>query len=106
MSSEHPLLWAIIVSFCITAAAMPLLKRMALAFAITASRAGGKVPDTVPVLGGPAIVGGLLMAAAVLDMLPLWLAVGVLFLCVSGVVDDAQVLTPGQKLAAELIAAM
>src|SRR5260370_36521783 len=84
MSSKHPLLWAMIVSFCITAAAMPLLKLMALAFGITASRAGGKVPGTVPGLGGPAIVGGLLMAAAGPGMLPAWLARGGVFLVGSG----------------------
>jgi UDP-GlcNAc:undecaprenyl-phosphate GlcNAc-1-phosphate transferase len=83
---------------------MPILKRLALALDITAPRAGDITPDRVPTLGGPGIIAGFLLGAAALGNLPLWLVVGPVFLCLAGVIDDAIVLTPAQKIAAELTA--
>ena len=64
MSLKHPLVWSVIVSFCIASLLMPLLRRLGLAFGITAARAGEQSPTMVPVLGGPAIVAGFVLAAA------------------------------------------
>ena len=85
---------------------MPVLKRLAFAFGITASRAGDRMPARVPALGGPGIIGGFVLGAGVFGMLPLWLVIGSVFLSVTGVIDDAIILTPIEKLAAELIAAL
>jgi UDP-GlcNAc:undecaprenyl-phosphate/decaprenyl-phosphate GlcNAc-1-phosphate transferase len=106
MPFQLPPLSAFIISLGSAAAAMPLLKRLALALGITASRAAGATPSTVPTLGGPGIIASFALGAGVLGMLPLWLAIGPLFLCLAGVIDDAIVLTPGQKIAAELIATL
>jgi UDP-GlcNAc:undecaprenyl-phosphate/decaprenyl-phosphate GlcNAc-1-phosphate transferase len=103
--SDHPLLWAVFISGSTAAASMPVLKRLGLAFEITASRADGSTPARVPTLGGPGIVAGFVLGAGLLGMLPLWLLIGPLFLCIAGVVDDARVLTPAQKIAAEVVAA-
>src|SRR5229473_7392416 len=102
MSLKHPLVWSVIVSFCIASLVMPLLKRLGLAFGITAARAGGQSSTMVPVLGGPAIVAGFVLAAARVGMLAPWLALAVVLLCLAGVVDDAIALTPAQKLAAQV----
>ena len=106
MPSEHLLLWAVIISASSAAAAMPMLKRLALALDIMASRTDGNMPTRIPTLGGPGIIAGFVLGAAVLGMLPLWLVIGPVFLCIAGVIDDAIILTPAQKIAAELIAAV
>jgi len=103
MPSEHPLLWAAMIGASSAAAAMPMLKRLSLTFHITAARADDGRGE-VPTLGGPGIIAGFALGAGVLGMLPFWLVIGPVFLCLAGVVDDAIILTPAQKIAAELIA--
>jgi UDP-GlcNAc:undecaprenyl-phosphate GlcNAc-1-phosphate transferase len=105
MSSEYSVLWAAIVSFCIATSVIPLLKRLAVAFRMTASPAVD-VSGAVPVLGGPAIIAGFMLAALTVHALPMWLALAIVFLCLAGLLDDAIVLTPAQKLGFELIAAI
>jgi UDP-GlcNAc:undecaprenyl-phosphate GlcNAc-1-phosphate transferase len=106
MPSQYPLLWAVIISASSAAAAMPVLKRLALVFGITASRAGDNTPAVVPALGSPGIIAGFMLGAGVLGMLPLWVVIGPVLLSVAGVIDDAIILTPVQKITAELIAAL
>ena len=106
MPSEHLLFWAVIISASSAAAAMPMLKRLALTLDITAPPADKSVRARVPTLGGPGIIAGFALGAGVLGVLPLWLIIGPVFLCMAGVIDDARVLTPAQKIAAELIAAV
>jgi UDP-N-acetylmuramyl pentapeptide phosphotransferase/UDP-N-acetylglucosamine-1-phosphate transferase len=102
MSSQYPLLWAVIISASSAAAAMLVLKRLARALGITASRAGDDLPGEVPTLGGPGIIGGFALSAGVIGMLPLWLVIGPVFLAAAGVIDDAIILTPPRKIAQKL----
>jgi UDP-GlcNAc:undecaprenyl-phosphate GlcNAc-1-phosphate transferase len=106
MPFEHPLLWAVAISSASAAATIPILKRLALGFGITALRAGHDRLGKVPTLGGPGIIAGFAVGAGILGMLPSWLVIGPVFLCIAGVIDDAIVLTPIQKVAAEVIAAL
>ena len=98
MPTEHPLLWGIITSASAAGLAMPLLKRVAIVFDITASRAGDSTPARVPTLGGPGIIAGFALGAGVLGMLPLWLVIGSVFLCLAGVIDDVMASRRPKKL--------
>jgi UDP-GlcNAc:undecaprenyl-phosphate/decaprenyl-phosphate GlcNAc-1-phosphate transferase len=106
MPFRHLLLWAVIISASAAAAAMPALKRFALALGITAARAGNDKPAQIPALGGPGIITGFALSASIVGMQPWSLVIGGVFLTAAGVIDDAIILTPVQKIAAESIAAL
>lgn len=95
-----------LAGFCVSAGLMQVAKRAAIKFGITAPRTRGEAPEQVPALGGPPIIAGALLAALLAGATPLWLAVPVMLLCAAGVIDDAIVLTPKQKIGAELLAAV
>jgi UDP-GlcNAc:undecaprenyl-phosphate GlcNAc-1-phosphate transferase len=106
MNSLRLMFAAVGVSFCLTGAAMPLIRRLCLVWRITAPRAVGERRERVPSLGGPPIIAGALCALALTAGVPLWLGLPIALLCVAGIVDDILVLTPSRKLAAELVAAV
>jgi len=93
------------ISFCLTAATMPIARWICFRWDITAPRSVGERPEQVPSLGGPPIIAGALCALALTAGVPLWLGLSIALLCLAGVIDDIIVLTPLQKLGCELIAA-
>jgi UDP-GlcNAc:undecaprenyl-phosphate GlcNAc-1-phosphate transferase len=105
MASLLPMLEAVGVSFCLTAAMMPVARWICFRWQITAPRTVGEKPERVPTLGGPPIIAGIFCALALTAGVPSWLGVSIALLCGAGVVDDIIVLSPRQKLACELVAA-
>src|SRR5690242_19547065 len=92
------------VAFVATAATVPLMKRVA---ALTGAVAH---PSTerwhrgeIPLLGGGAIICGLLAPAAIRSDIPLWLMVAVLAMFSAGLIDDYVSLSPAQKLVIQIV---
>jgi len=94
---------AAVISFGGAAVLLPVLRAIAsrLGIVATPSRETCHTEPT-PVMGGVAIVVGVLAGLAAVGELPLWMATGMVALLAVGVIDDAVALTPGRKLIAQL----
>jgi UDP-GlcNAc:undecaprenyl-phosphate/decaprenyl-phosphate GlcNAc-1-phosphate transferase len=93
---------AIITALALIPAARAIGRR----FGITARRGGRTDSDEpVAVFGGFAIVGAILLALAITDALPHWVALSIVALWILGAVDDARELRPYQKFAGQLTVA-
>jgi UDP-GlcNAc:undecaprenyl-phosphate/decaprenyl-phosphate GlcNAc-1-phosphate transferase len=97
---------AAISAFIAALALIPAARAIGLRFDITARRGGRTDSDErVAVFGGFAIVGAILLALAITDALPRWIAVSIVALWILGAVDDARELRPYQKFAGQLLIA-
>lgn len=92
------LLGLTLLAFALSAAAVPLMKRLALRWGIVATPFGvsGRRAMT-PALGGAAIVGATLVTLAVARALPGWMLLGAAGLFAVGLIDDAVTLRPLHK---------
>ena len=96
-----------IAGFAIAAGTIPLARRVALRFGITAERsADSEVTERVPVFGGAAIIAGIVGSLAMFGVLPGWVAFCAVAMWMVGVIDDARELRPREKLAAQVIVAI
>ncbi len=98
------------VAFAITLSLMPLVKRLAVKFGVVAKRAksdleGDADEESVPLLGGSAIIAALLVTLAIFGRLPSWMIVAGLSLLLLGLVDDILALKPLQKIIAQVAVA-
>jgi len=97
---------ASIVAFLLSAGSMPLAKRTARRFGITATPWSPEGFGTrTPVMGGVPIVGAIVLTLLALGDLPAWLACSSIVLLAIGVIDDRFVLNPRQKLFTEIVVA-
>ncbi len=93
-----------LIAFAAAAASVVPIRRLARRFAVVANPvADSRHSEPTPYFGGLSIVGATLVAIAVTTGLPLWMALSTLAMLAVGIVDDAIVLTPRQKLWANII---
>ncbi|MFZ0889783.1 MAG: hypothetical protein WA005_15150 [Candidatus Binataceae bacterium] len=105
-SSSLTTLLTPILAFAVAAGSAPLARAVAIRYGVVASPApDSRHPEPKPAGGGLSIISGMLLSLAITGNLPLWIALSALALLVAGLVDDAIVLSPRQKLWAELIVA-
>ncbi len=91
------------ISFAGAAILVPAVRAVASRLGIVAAPSGETGhSEPTPVMGGVAIVLGVLAGLAIVGELPLWMAAGMLALLAVGLLDDAVALTPGRKLMAQL----
>lgn len=94
------------IAFLFATAAIPLAKRIGRRLGITAHPAaqilGGQ---QIPAFGGTAIISAVAAALALTGHLSAWLGIGVGALFAVGLIDDAIVLSPRQKLACQIVVA-
>jgi UDP-GlcNAc:undecaprenyl-phosphate GlcNAc-1-phosphate transferase len=101
-------LWVPVLSFALTALLIPVVKLFAIRFGVVAAPAADVLQGPaqhrgVPLLGGVAMMGAVMAALAMAHALPVWLLVGGIGLTTIGTIDDAMVLKPRQKLAAQIL---
>ncbi|MGH7782082.1 MAG: hypothetical protein ACREQR_19875 [Candidatus Binataceae bacterium] len=102
---EREILGALL-AFMLTVAAVPLAKRIGHWLQITALPAARSSPEgKISAFGGAAIVAAIILALALSRELGLWLGVGAGALFIVGLVDDAIVLRPSQKLICQIVVA-
>ncbi len=104
MNSELEIVATPLIAFAIAAGSVVPVRRLARRFSVVAN----PVPDSrhsepTPYFGGLSIIGATLVAIAVTTGLPLWMALSTLAMLAVGIVDDAVVLTPRQKLWANIV---
>jgi UDP-GlcNAc:undecaprenyl-phosphate GlcNAc-1-phosphate transferase len=93
-----------LVAFIIAAAGLPLMKRIAARYAIVASPYSETLESRrVPLLGGVAIIGAILISLLFAKALPLWIGLPTVALLIVGVIDDAVVMRPAVKFGFQLI---
>lgn len=93
-----------LVAFVIAVGGLPLMKRVALRYGIVATPYSETLrPRQVPLLGGVAIIAGILLPLLLSGALPLWIGLPTLALLIVGVVDDAVVMRPLGKLVFQLL---
>ncbi len=93
------------IALAVAVGTMPLARRLGRRFGIMSERTG-MAGELVPVFGGASIVAAILLALGLSGALNAWVAAGALALWAVGLVDDAIVLTPWQKLAGQFVAAL
>lgn len=92
------------IAFALAAASMPVVRRLGRWLGITAAPALDKSKALrIPATGGVSIVAATIVALAVVGSLPHWLVFGAVALCAAGLIDDAIVLAPRQKLIAQIV---
>jgi UDP-GlcNAc:undecaprenyl-phosphate GlcNAc-1-phosphate transferase len=87
-----------LASFGLSVAGLPLMKRLALRHGIAAAPYSEALRQRqVPLLGGIAIMGAIMLPLWLAGALPLWVAAPTLALMIIGVVDDAAAMRPLRK---------
>src|SRR5208282_4368206 len=107
MSRELEIVVTPLIAFAISACSVPLVGRLARRMGVVAYPA----PDSrhskpTAYFGGISIIGATLVSAALMGGLPLWLALGTVAMLAVGIVDDAVVLAPKEKLGANIVVAL
>src|SRR5271154_543851 len=88
----------------ITAAGVPLGRRVALSFEIVVKPSGDRWHrEPTPLLGGAAVIVGFLASLLLFGHVEKWLILGAVGLFVVGAIDDTWVLSPRAKLIAQLL---
>jgi UDP-GlcNAc:undecaprenyl-phosphate GlcNAc-1-phosphate transferase len=91
-------------AFAIAVAGLPLMKRIAARYTIVAAPYSETLQKRrVPLLGGVAIIGAILIPLALNSALPLWIGLPTLALLTVGVIDDAAAMRPLRKFVLQLI---
>ena len=103
MNRELEIVATPLIAFAVAAGSVVPVRRLARRYGAVAN----PVPDSrhsepTPYFGGLSIIGATLVAIAVTTGLPLWMALSTLAMLAVGIVDDALVLTPRQKLWANI----
>lgn len=108
--SELDALLAFLVAFAVAALLTPLVARLAVRVgAVDEPRERGLAARTTPLLGGLAILSGVLVAAAIwlpLDQQTTGILLGAALIALVGALDDAYELSPAMKLAGQVVAAL
>ena len=99
ITTQALIFWGLpLISFGISALSLPAIIRLARYYGIVAHPQGDpRSRSPRPLLGGVAIIAGILAPLAIVGVLPLWILIGSLALCVIGAVDDARPLAPRSK---------
>jgi len=93
-----------LAAFIVAALILPLMKRVAVRYAIVATPYSETFETRrVPLLGGVAIIGAILIPLLLIGALPLWIGLPTVALLAVGVVDDVVVMRPLIKFALQLI---
>ena len=103
MNRELEIVATPLIAFAVAAGSVLPVRRLARRYGAVAN----PVPDSrhrepTPYFGGLSIIGATLVAIAVTTGLPLWMALSTVAMLAVGIVDDALVLTPRQKLWANI----
>jgi UDP-GlcNAc:undecaprenyl-phosphate GlcNAc-1-phosphate transferase len=88
-----------VLAFALTLVGVPIARTIASRLAILAPvDSASRHRQPVPLLGGGAIIGAILLTVRVNSALPLWMLIGVAGLFAVGLFDDAVALRPTRKL--------
>lgn len=108
--SELDALWGFLVALAVAALATPFVARLAVRVgAVDEPRERGLAARATPLLGGMAILAGVLVSAAIwlpLDQQTTGILLGAATIALIGGLDDAFELGPGVKLLGQIVAAL
>ena len=93
-----------LVAFLITAAGVPLVRRIALRYEVVSKPSDDRWHrEPTPLLGGAAVMVGFVGALLLFGHVEKWLVVGAVALFAVGAIDDTLVLSPRAKLISQLL---
>ncbi|MGD0076024.1 MAG: hypothetical protein ABSD31_17025 [Candidatus Binataceae bacterium] len=93
-----------LVAFVISAAGVPLMKRLALRYEVVSKPSDDRWHrEPTPLLGGVAVIAGFIIAILFFGHVEKWLVVGAVALLVVGAIDDTLVLSARAKLISQLL---
>jgi UDP-GlcNAc:undecaprenyl-phosphate GlcNAc-1-phosphate transferase len=108
--SELDALWAFLVALAVAALVTPVVARLAVRVgAVDEPRERGLAARSTPLLGGLAILAGVLVAAAIwlpVDQQTTGIMLGAATIALLGALDDVFELGPGVKLVGQVVAAL
>jgi UDP-GlcNAc:undecaprenyl-phosphate GlcNAc-1-phosphate transferase len=93
-----------LVAFVISAAGVPLMKRLALRYEVVSKPSDDRWHrEPTPLLGGVAVIAGFIVAILFFGHVEKWLVVGAVALLAVGAIDDTLVLSARAKLISQLL---
>ncbi|MGD0075881.1 MAG: hypothetical protein ABSD31_16290 [Candidatus Binataceae bacterium] len=104
MNSSIAALSTALVAFVISAAGVPLMKRLALRYEVVSKPSDDRWHrEPTPLLGGVAVIAGFIVAILFFGHVEKWLVVGAVALLAVGAIDDTLVLSARAKLISQLL---